>query len=500
MIYIPHIISWNITKRCNLHCSHCYLEAVNSEVSDELSLKECFRIIDEITLINPAPLLILTGGEPLLREGIFDISSYASKRGFFVVMGSNGSIIESRLAKEMLRNGIKGVGISLDSLNPEVHDSFRGVKGAWENTLRGIEVLRGVGLDFIIQTTATQENYEEIPSIVDYSFQLGAKAFNLFFLVCTGRAQGLTDITPIQYEDILYWLFNVQSQYAGRMMINAKCAPHYRRIGYEMNSHYSGVRTFAGGCPAGLYYCRISPEGDLTPCPYMPLKVGNLCDKNFVDLWENSWLLKDLRNAKLKGRCGICEFQSLCSGCRARAYSFSGNYLGEDPWCQYVPGKYGFKKISLEEEDTLGSEYGYGMIWDKDAKDYTERMPSFAKGVTIKGVEQLAKDKGHPEVTLKVMENYKKGKKDMGIKSGSERSRRIFTESKEQEGGGLLWTKEAKERMESMPSFARPMAKKAVEDYARDKGIKEITPQLLKEAFQELVPPMMRKFMKGEKG
>lgn len=468
------------------------------DASNELSLQECFRIIDEIALINPTPFLILTGGEPLLREDIFDISSYASRKGFFVVMGSNGTSIDSGLAKEMLRQGIKGVGISLDSLNAKVHDSFRGVKGAWENTLRGIDALKVAGLDFIIQTTATKENYEEIPAIMDYSFQLGAKAFNLFFLICTGRGQGLTDITPAQYEDMLSWLFKVQGQFAGRMLINAKCAPQYQRIGYEMSPNSFTRRTFSGGCPAGLYYCRISPEGDLTPCPYMPLKIGSLCSKSFGELWENSCILKDLRNAKLKGRCGICEFRSLCGGCRARAYSFSGNYLEEDPWCQYIPGKYDFKRISPKEKDILGLEYGYGMIWDKDAKDYTERMPSFAKGMTIKGVEQLAKDEGYSMITLELMENYKKGKKDMEIKSCPEKSEEIFEESGVQQGEGLLWTKEAEERMERIPFFARPMARKAVEDYAKDKGIKEITPRLVKEAFHELVPPMMKRFMKGE--
>lgn len=408
-------ISWNITRRCNLQCAHCYLPAheilgdasySRSESEKELSTSECFQLIDQIAQINPKALLILTGGEPLLREDIFDISQYASQIGFMVVMGTNGTLINDELAEKMAESDIKGVGISVDSLVPERHDSFRGIKGAWKNAISGIEALKRVGLEFSIQTTVSTENYDEIPQIIEYSHQIGAKVFTLFFLVCTGRGQELTDITPSQYENMLTKLYQIQLKYSKRdssMLISAKCVPQYRRIVYEFDPNSPLIKTYAGGCPAGIHYCRITPEGNLTPCPYLPLIVGNLREKTFVEIWKSSEVFYQLRASNLTGRCGDCEFQTICSGCRARAYAETQDYLEEDPWCSYKPGKYGYRKIALPKEDTYGLEIQHELEWTEEARMRLNKIPSFAQGMVIKGVERFASEKGYRKITPDVM-------------------------------------------------------------------------------------------------
>ncbi|MBI5796817.1 MAG: radical SAM protein, partial [Planctomycetes bacterium] len=290
MDYKPYAISWNTTYRCNLRCSHCYLDtnALTNQSVSELSTQEGYKLIDQMAELNPNLLLILTGGEPLLRKDIYDLSSYASQKGMMVVLGTNGNMIDDDIAKKLKESGVTGIGISLDSIVPGRHDTFRGIPGAWDDTLNGIEACRRQGIEFQIQTTVTKENFNEIPNIIEFSYNLGAKVFNLFFLVCTGKGQDLTDITPQQYDQALHRLYDIQKIYHGKMMVGAKCAPHYRRIVYEHDTSSPLIRAYAGGCPAGTHYCRITPEGNITPCPYMPNVSGNVRERSFVEIWKDT--------------------------------------------------------------------------------------------------------------------------------------------------------------------------------------------------------------------
>ena len=313
-------VSWNITRLCNLKCTHCYLPAGfvdtseltngNFHLSDiqnsheysrdaELSQSQCFRVIDEIAEINPHILLILTGGEPLLRPDILEISKYASDTGFLVVMGTNGVLLNDEVVEKMQGHGVTGAGISLDSIQPTNHDRFRGMEGAWKATMNGVEALKRAQLDFLVQTSVTQWNYDEIPEIVEFAYQLGAKVLNLYFLVRTGRGKTVMDITPAQYEKMLETLFKLQAAYAGKMLIAAKCVPHYKRVIYEQQSDSAFLQGYPSGtCPCGIYYCRITPEGELTPCPYLPVSVGNLKDESFVKLWNESENLSKLTESR----------------------------------------------------------------------------------------------------------------------------------------------------------------------------------------------------------
>jgi MoaA/NifB/PqqE/SkfB family radical SAM enzyme len=231
MAFETYVISWNLTKRCNLRCTHCYLDAsfLTGDVVDELSYAECRKLIDQMAEVNPHACLILTGGEPLLREDIYCIASYANDKGFMVVMGTNGLLLNDTTVPKMLDAGIKGIGVSLDSIHPETHDRLRGLSGSWEKAISGIEAAKKYNLDFQIQTTVTKDNYDEIPKMIDFAHKLDATGFYLFFLVCTGRGEKMTDITPKQYEEVLSYVYKVHGNYNG-MMVRAKCAPHFKRI------------------------------------------------------------------------------------------------------------------------------------------------------------------------------------------------------------------------------------------------------------------------------
>ncbi len=378
---------------------------------EELTTKEGFRLIDEIATVNPETMLILTGGEPLLRSDIFELSKYASGKGLMVVLGTNGNLVNDDVAQELKRCGVSGVGISLDSTNTDIHDSFRGVKGTWNETIKGIEACKKHGLDFQIQTTVTRNNYTEIPQLIEYAKSLGARVFNLFFLVCTGRGEKITDITENQYEEILLYLAKIQHEFRpGAMIIRARCAPIYRRILYQNNPESPLLKTDASGCLAGTHYCRITPEGDVTPCPYMPVSIGNVKTGSFVDIWEKSEHFKRFREPSLNGKCGICEFRLICGGCRARAYASSGDYMDEDNYCLYKPsselGVQSSEKIlptPNSELPTPNSE----LLWTTEAEERIKKIPFFIRGKIKKAIEQYARKTNCQIITPKVLEEIK---------------------------------------------------------------------------------------------
>jgi radical SAM protein with 4Fe4S-binding SPASM domain len=403
-----------------------------ADTSRELSTAECRRVIDEIAVANPNVFLILTGGEPLLRKDLFDIAACSADKGFTVVLGTNGVLLREPQARQMRRSGIQGASISLDSTDPHKHDTFRHLPGAWRGAVRATEALRGEGLDFSIHTSITSWNVEEIPAMIDLAGELGAKVLNFFFLVRTGRGEGVTDITPEQYEQILTYLARMQglgnadrgdfgerasafdqpedpwtvpAGRTGGLIIRAKCAPFFRRILYTLDAKSPLLQNYAhGSCPAGKAYCRIMPDGGVTPCPYMPFVAGNLRQRSFVDLWQESQVFEDLRDPQLGGRCGPCEFSKICGGCRCRAYATYGDYLAEDPACSYQPGQFGGRVITLSDEQTFGFDAPLTMEWSPEARVRLQRLPSFARGMVVKGVERYAAAHGIARITPDVMQ------------------------------------------------------------------------------------------------
>ena len=500
---IPHVISWNLTKACNLLCTHCYLptnsfqqfnptnhsiiksgqpQFTTQDTKDELDTNNALKVIDEIAELNPNIILILTGGEPLLRRDLFDLSRYASRKGMMVLLGTNACLINDDVARKLKDNGFSGIGISLDSIHPYIHDSIRGMKGSWKMAVEGMKACKRQGLEIQIQTTVFKKNYDEIPKLVAFAHDMGARVFNLFFLVCTGRGQDITDITSKQYEDALKQIYKLHNQYEGTMLVSAKCAPHYRRIAYEMNPESALVKYYSGGCPAGTNYCRITPEGNVTPCPYMDTSCGNLREKSFAEIWNNSTILKELRESELKGRCGECEFESMCKGCRARAYVTTGDQMAEDSWCEYEPGKHGGKKLTFKEENTFGLDKGFELSWSEDAKKRLDRVPSFGRGMVIKRVEQYARENGYSEITPDIM---KEAKEQMAVDKKAMFPFMNLLKKKAAKNGKIEWETEALERVKNAPDFVRPGIYKLMEKRAKEKGYNVITSAFLSEIRDE---------------
>ena len=469
----PYVVSWNLTYRCNLACEHCYLDAGGSPMlgtenfadRSELGTEECFKVIDEIATFAPECLTILTGGEPLLRRDILEIVRRASERDLWVVVGTNGVRITENVAKRLAEAGARGLSLSLDALDPDRHDRFRRVRGAWQNTVDGAEILNRTGLPFIVQTTAGSHNHGELEAIADFAHdRLAAKVWNLYFLVPTGRGQFVSDMSPAQYDDVLSSLYRIQRKYDRRMLVNAKCAPHYIKTILERASGLregpegspaerdpraqasgggaprasenvngdtpeaaswpgsSPIRTYsggAGGCPAGTHYMGIRPNGDVTPCPYLPVFAGSLRRASLSDLWTSSELFTGIRLRKsLGGRCGECEMNAHCGGCRARAFGMTGDVMAEDPLCTHTPGKFAGSPLLLlrgaapSARPTLaaleyGAESSATIEWEDAAAARMKRIPAFVRGMVVKAVEDSCRKNGLDRVTVEALERIR---------------------------------------------------------------------------------------------
>lgn len=399
--YTPCIISWNLTRKCNLKCAHCYLDSTSLDNPDDITAKEGMEFVDSISSLSPGAMLILTGGEPLLRPDFFEIASYASRKGLYVTVGTNGTLIDDEVARRLRESGVKGAGISIDSALPAFHDSFRGVDGAWEGALSGIRALKREGVEFQTQFTATRENSGDLEDVIALSLREGAKAVNVFFLVCTGRGSGMTDLSAQEYESALRRIARAEKELRGRIIVRARCAPHLLRISKEEDEGSPLLKGMTAGCIAAKYYMRITPEGLVTPCPYIPAKEGTpgLKDKTLREIWEEGADFVELRRGGLRGRCGVCEHRELCGGCRARSLSINSDLLGEDPLCSYEP-----KRV---ESTSANPPTSPGPVWTPQAKERLERVPSFLRGMVKSGLERYAVMKGICEITPELMSELK---------------------------------------------------------------------------------------------
>jgi AdoMet-dependent heme synthase len=400
--YVPHVVAWNLTRRCNLECAHCYIAAGPQEsATSELATAECLRIVDELLAVNPAPMLILSGGEPLLRDDLTEIAAYASRRGATVVVGTNGTMLTEERITALQQAGVRGVAVSIDSLRPTYHDNFRHAKGALGDTVAALGRLREHKLDFIVQTTVTKGNRAELERLVAWSADEGAVAFNCYFLVATGRGAGLSDLAPAEYEAVLADLARWQKDYRGRLLVRAKCAPHFMRHVHALDPD-SPILNYQTRCPCGTQYCRITPDGKLTPCPYLPEVAGDLRTRSFGEIWREAPLFRQLREGTLGGKCGRCEYQKLCGGCRARAFALEGDVLAADPSCVYEPAP-GATVVERARELTYGQEFAPALRWSDAARARMDRVPSFVRGVVMKRVEDWARERGLSEVTPELL-------------------------------------------------------------------------------------------------
>jgi putative heme d1 biosynthesis radical SAM protein NirJ2 len=321
------IISWNTTKACNLKCEHCYRDAGGKD-PDELDTQEGKDLLSEIAKAG-FKIIILSGGEPLMRKDIHELISYSASLGMRPVLGTNGTLFTAEIVKELKKSGLARAGISLDSKDYRIHDDFRKQKGAWESTINAMKLCRQEGLDFQVHTTVTKRNYKEIIEITDFVTDLGAKAHHIFFLIPTGRGKDISDvfITGREIEEVLEKVLNKQKE--TKIELKPVCAPQFIPMAKKMGLDLR----FQRGCLAGTGYCCVLPNGDVHPCPYLPVKVGNVRKEKFSHLWKNSDVFVRLRSLEYSGSCGPCANKSSCGGCRARAFYYSGDYMGEDPDC-----------------------------------------------------------------------------------------------------------------------------------------------------------------------
>ena len=335
-MFLPRLISWNVTYECNLSCDHCYIDAVGvgEAPKTELTTEEGKRLLDQIAELSKT-VVVLSGGEPLLRKDIYELASHGTENGLRMVMGTNGILIDDEVAGKLKEAGVMRAGISIDSIHHDIHDKFRGEKGALQKAINGAKSCERAGLSFQIHSTVTTANYDDIAEQIQFAIDLGADAFHVFFLVPTGRAKDLVDITPQQYETALRQIVENMKDYP--IEVRPVCAPQFMRIASRKDI-LKDMKHFTRGCLAGTNYCRVKPDGDVNPCPYLPIYIGNVKEESFVDIWKNSEVFNKLRDFdNLKEKCGICEFKDICGGCRARAYAYTEDYLKEEPWCVYEP-------------------------------------------------------------------------------------------------------------------------------------------------------------------
>ncbi len=341
----PRLVAWEITRSCNLNCIHCRAAAEKGPYEGELDTGKCRQVLDEIKRTG-SPIIILTGGEPLLRKDVFELARYGTRLGLRMVMATNGTLLAPETITEIKDSGIKRLSISLDGENAKTHDAFRKVKGAFDASLKGIALLREAGIEFQINTTVTKHNAEHIEDILKMAVELGAVAHHIFLLVPTGRAKDMEaqEIDAVRYEKLLHWFYDMRNRTP--LHLKATCAPHYYRIlrqeankkGEKINMETYGLDAVTRGCLGGTSFCFISYDGIVQPCGYLELNCGDIKERSFDSIWKESKIFNELRDFSLyKGKCGRCEYRKFCGGCRARAYEATGDYLAEEPLCAYQP-------------------------------------------------------------------------------------------------------------------------------------------------------------------
>ncbi len=333
----PRVVAWESTRACNYTCLHCRAQAQKQPDPNQLSTAEALSLMEQIAEFCK-PILIISGGDPLLREDIFEVSSYASKLGIRVVMSPSGSNITQHVIEKMTASGVKMISVSLDGSNPQIHDSFRQVPGAFELSMQNIAYAKAGGLPFRINTTVTKHNIGDLDKMLRVAFEAGAVEWDVFMLVPTGRGKVEMEITPDQYEATLEHIYELSL--FSPIPIKMTCAPQYTRIiaqkGKQSSAH------MARGCMAGNGFCFVSHVGDVFGCGFLPLAAGNVRQQNFGEIYQRSPLFVELRNhSLLKGKCSVCEYRVPCGGCRARALSVNKSFLAEEPYCTYTPAVLG---------------------------------------------------------------------------------------------------------------------------------------------------------------
>ena len=350
MEFSPKWIAWEITRRCNLRCVHCRSSS-QLEVGGhpDFSLDEAKRVLDDIRSYA-SPVVVLSGGEPLLRSDVFDIAAYGTGLGLRMCLATNGSLVTADTCRQITESGIRMVSLSLDGSTATVHDDFRNQPGAFDGVMNAIRLFNAHNIDFLVNSSFTKRNQDEAPKIHQLVKSLGATAWYLFMIVPTGRGEEIMAelIPPDEYEAMLNWHYDMEKE-EDELLVRPTCAPQYYRVVLQ-RAKQEGERfkrrtlkfSTGGskGCLAGQLICMIDVDGNVLPCSYFPLPAGNIRHQSFREIWEESPLFLEMRDfAGYKDHCGRCEYLNVCGGCRARAWAVTGDYLAGEPFCSHRPGR-----------------------------------------------------------------------------------------------------------------------------------------------------------------
>lgn len=344
----PFTVAWELTRACALACTHCRAEAQPRAHPEELNTEEALAVVDQVAELNP-PVLVLTGGDPLMRRDLEQIATHAIERGLRVAVSPTTTALATRDRMERLRAiGVEMIHVSLDGANAETHDAFRGFAGTFERVTTLLGVLQELGQSVQVGTTVTRANLHQLPDMLPLLARYGVRIWSVFFLVPTGRGRVEDMITPQEAEDTWTWLASLNGQVP--FAIRTTAAPQYRRTvlrrareassapvrltgaGYQIREAPAGVET--RGVNDGKGFVFIDHRGNICPSGFLQLSAGNVRTANLTEVYRHSDLFTALRDvSRLEGRCGRCRYADLCGGSRARAYGMTGSYLGDDPLC-----------------------------------------------------------------------------------------------------------------------------------------------------------------------
>jgi radical SAM protein len=348
----PFTIAWEVTRACAYACVHCRADAQHQRDPHELSTQEAFALIDRLADFGNNPILIFTGGDPMMRRDLTDLIAYAAQKGLRCSLTPTATALPTKERLEQVRDaGIRRVALSLDAPRAEVHDEFRKVPGSWQRTIDILHRAQEVGLSVQVNTTVAKHNADILPEMIPFIREVGAVQWSVFFLVPTGRAMIEQMISAEQHEKIFHWLYDLSQ--SAPFDIKGTAAPMYRRVAIERKKIEAGSApvTFQGagfqyadglnrptkGVNDGNGFLFISHIGEIQPSGFLPITAGMLRENDIVDVYRNHPIFKDLRDyAKLKGPCGTCTYRDVCGGQRGRAYGVTGDYMASDPACVLV--------------------------------------------------------------------------------------------------------------------------------------------------------------------
>jgi radical SAM protein len=351
----PFTIAWEVTRACAYACVHCRADAQHQRDPRELSTEEAFALTDRLADFGNSPILIFTGGDPMMRRDLNELIAYATQKGLRCSLTPTATALPTKERLEQVRKaGIRRIALSLDAPRPEVHDAFRKVPGSWQRTMDILHRAHDVGLSVQINTTVAKHNVDILPEMVPFIQEVGAVQWSVFFLVPTGRAMIEQMISAEQHEEIFNWLYELSQN--APFDIKGTAAPMYRRVAIERKKAEAGDGpvTFQGagfqyadglnrptkGVNDGNGFLFISHIGEIQPSGFLPITAGIVRENDVVDVYRNHPIFKDLRDySKLKGTCGTCEYRDVCGGQRGRAYGVTGDYMESDPVCVLVSGK-----------------------------------------------------------------------------------------------------------------------------------------------------------------